>query len=161
MISADFNGDGISDLAMLTPGQEVIVLLGPADGLFRQSYRTELDRDAHGLYAADLNGDGNLDLAVLHVGGRRVSRFHGRGDGRFSPTRGASRGRPSTWSLTLRELHVARLAAAGYTCREIAAELGNSRRTIEAHVKAIRSKLDLKHKRDLVGLLKALGGQTN
>jgi len=158
VISADFNGDGISDLAMLTPGQEVIVLLGTADGLYRQSYRTGLDRDAQGLYAADLNGDGKLDLAVLHAGGRRVSRFHGKGDGRFLPTRGASSVRPSTWSLTPRELQVARLAAGGYTCTEIAAELGISRRTIEAHVKAIRSKLDLKHKRELVSLLKTPGG---
>jgi len=153
VISADFNGDGITDLAMLIPGAELIVLLGAEAGLYRQSYRLGLDGDAQGLYAADLNGDGKLDLAVLYAAGRRVSCFHGMGDGRFSPIRGASRVQPTTWSLTPRELQVACLAASGHTCSEIAVELGNSRRTIETHVKAIRSKLDLKHKRQLVSFI--------
>ena len=157
MVSADFNGDAIADLAMLTPGAELLVLLGAEDGLFRQSYRSALDGDPQWLYAADLNGDGKLDLAVLDADGRRVSCFHGDGDGRFSPTRGSLKIRPGRWSLSPRELQVARLAASGYTCTEIAAHLGNSRRTIETHVRAIRSKLDLNHKRELVSLVKAAG----
>lgn len=154
MIGADFNQDGVTDLAVLTPGAELVVLLGAKAGLYRQSYRHKLDGAAHGLYVADLNGDGLLDLAVGHAGGRQLSLFHGRGDGTFSATRSVTTAQRPTWSLTPRELQVAQLAASGHTCKEIADMLGIGRRTAESHVKAVRSKLELKHKRELVQLVR-------
>jgi DNA-binding CsgD family transcriptional regulator len=60
----------------------------------------------------------------------------------------------TTWSLTSREFEIACLAAEGFTCREIRRRLGINRLTAESHVEAIRSKLEMKHKRDLVSLAK-------
>jgi DNA-binding CsgD family transcriptional regulator len=154
VIGADFNRDGVADLAVITPKAELIVLLGADAGLYRQSFHCRLDGQAQGLYAADLDGDGMLDLAVAHVDGRGFSLLRGNGDGTFSRTAGGVSKQSPTWSLTSRELEVARLAAGGYTCAEIAVELGISRRTAEFHVGAIRSKLELKHKRELVNLVK-------
>jgi DNA-binding CsgD family transcriptional regulator len=150
VISADFNSDGIPDLAAITPGPELLVLLGVDGARYRRSFRCRLDDHARGLLAADLDGDGILDLAVDRPHARGFNLFRGLGDGTFArPSSMASR-TPTTWSLTPREQEVARLAATGYTCVEIARALGISRRTAETHVAAIRSKLDLKSKRELV-----------
>jgi DNA-binding CsgD family transcriptional regulator len=154
VVGVDFNRDGIVDLALITPDAELIVLLSAEERLYRQSFRCRLDIQAQGLYAADLDGDGTLDLAVAHTGGRGFSVLHGHGDGTFSPPSSPVASKSPTWSLTSRELEVARLAAGGYTCTEIADKLGISRRTAETHVGAIRSKLELKHKRELVNLAK-------
>ena len=157
MVSADFNRDGIADLAVITAGAELMVLLGAEPGLYRRSFLCQLDGQVLGLYAADLDGDGMLDLEVTHGDDRDGHVLLGRGDGTFSPTGGMAAPRRPTWSLTPRELEVARLAASGYTCTEIAGKLGISRRTAETHVDAIRSKLELKHKRELIHLAKPAG----
>lgn len=154
VVGADFNRDGMADLAVITPDAELIVLLGAEAGLYRQSFRCRLDGQAQRLYAADLDGDGMLDLAVEHVDGRGFSVLRGNGDGTFSQAASGVAAQSPSWSLTSRELEVARLAAGGYTCAEIAVKLGISRRTAEFHVGAIRSKLELKHKRELVNLVK-------
>ena len=150
VISADFNSDGVADLAVITPGAELLVLLGAKRGLYRRSFQCKLTGQAHGLHAADIDGDGMLDIAVAHRDHSGLSLLRGKGDGTFSPTGEPVASQPTTWSLTPRENEVARLAAAGYTCMEIARTLGISRRTAETHVEAIRSKLELKHKRELV-----------
>jgi len=147
---ADFNRDGLLDLALITPEAELLVLLQAGEGSYRQSFRYRLDTRAQTLFAADTDGDGTPDLAVAHTRGRNLSILRGYGDGTFSPVRNLVGDTSRIWSLTSRELEVARLAAAGYTCGEIADELGVSRRTAETHIAAIRSKLELKHKRELV-----------
>ena len=152
VVTADFNRDGVIDLAVITPGEELLVLLGAKSGLYRRAFCYALGAPAHGLYATDLNGDGKLDLAVAHGDGDGFKTFRGKGDGTFSPTVAVVEAHPTTWSLTPRDHEVARLAAGGYTCAEIAGKLGISRRTAETHVDAIRSKLELKHKRELVYL---------
>lgn len=154
VVRADFNGDGMVDLAVITPDAELIVLLGAEDGLYRQSFRSSLDGQAQSLYATDIDDDGMLDLAVAYVGGRGFSLLRGNGDGTFSKAASGVSAQSPTWSLTSRELEVARLAADGYTCKEIAGKLGISRRTAEGHVEAIRSKLELTHKRELVHIAK-------
>ena len=150
VISADFNRDGIADLAVITPGAELLVLLGTKGSLYRRSFQYKLGGHAHGLHAADVDGDGMLDITVAHGDHGGYSFLRGKGDGTFSPTGNVVAAQPTTWALTPRENEVARLAAAGYTCMEIARTLGISRRTAETHVEAIRSKLELKHKRELV-----------
>lgn len=152
VISADFNRDGLADLAVITPGAEVLVLLAVEAGLYRRSFRCLLDGQARGLYAADIDGDGILDLAITHPGGGGFNLLRGHGDGTFAAPAAEVATRPTTWSLTPREREVARLAADGYTCGEIARRLGISRRTAETHIEAIRSKLEVKHKRELVRL---------
>ena len=66
---ADFNRDGLLDLALLTPDSELIVLLQAGEGSYRQSFRYRLDTHAQTLFAADIDGDGTLDLAVAHARG--------------------------------------------------------------------------------------------
>jgi DNA-binding CsgD family transcriptional regulator len=150
VVTADFNQDGIGDLAVITPGAELFVLLGVNPWAYRRSFRCRLDAHAGALSAADINGDGKLDLAIAHADQSDITLLYGRGDGTFSRPEGRTTVRTTTWSLTPRELQVARLAAGGYTCGEIATMLGISRRTAETHVGAVRSKLELKHKRQLV-----------
>jgi DNA-binding CsgD family transcriptional regulator len=155
VISADFNRDGIADLAVITPGAELLVLLGVDSGLYRRSFRCRVDGQAQCLHAADLDGDGILDLAVACPDRQGFNLLRGHGDGTFAMPDGAVSARPTMWSLTPREQEVARFAAGGYTCKEIARVLGISRRTAETHIEAIRSKLELNHKRELVQLAKA------
>ncbi len=82
VVAADFNGDGVPDLAVANfipvnqsppiPNQisNVIVMLGKGDGTFTQAPGSPI---AVGLYAlamvaADFNQDGNTDLAVDNYG---------------------------------------------------------------------------------------------
>ena len=150
VVTADFNRDGIGDLAVITPGAELMVLLGVAPSAYRRSFRCRLDAQGGTLVAADIDGDGYVDLAVVHAHRGSPTLLYGKGDGTFSRSVSRSARRATAWSLTPRELEVARLAAGGYTCGEIAKTLGIGRRTAETHMEAVRSKLELRHKRELV-----------
>lgn len=57
--------------------------------------------------------------------------------------------------LTRRELEVARLAAGGYTAREIAAVLHISERTVENHIANVYAKLGINSRRALVKMAAA------
>jgi DNA-binding CsgD family transcriptional regulator len=52
--------------------------------------------------------------------------------------------------LTVRELHVARLAAQGYTAAEIGRELHIGDRTVESHLASTYSKLSIRSKGELI-----------
>lgn len=76
---ADFNSDGIADLAVIVNGSnEVDVHLGNGDGTFQPFTSYSLTRASGGV-AADFNGDGRADLAVAAPGD--VNIFLGKGDG--------------------------------------------------------------------------------
>jgi len=90
LTTADFNGDGIPDLAVATGlvgPVNLSVLLGNGDGTFqtRMNYYTGI---AYGVepsvVAADFNGDGKTDLAVAGAEDQSyISLMLGNGDGTF------------------------------------------------------------------------------
>ena len=91
--TADFNGDGIPDLAVslieigTTSQGAVLVLLGNGDGTFKVGQESEAVYQAQNIAVGDFNGDGNPDLAVTspsqNTGVATV--LLGNGDGTFSP----------------------------------------------------------------------------
>ena len=82
MVSGDFNGDGILDLAS-TKGTSLSVLLGNGDGTFAEKTGTPASAQTTvDLITADFNGDGILDLATIDST-NVVSIWLGNGDGTF------------------------------------------------------------------------------
>jgi Bacterial Ig-like domain (group 3)/FG-GAP-like repeat len=82
IVIADFNGDGVPDLAVSTGisnGDTVTVLLGNGDGTFQQLHRYPLPvgGDPIGLVTADFNGDGVPDLAAANFTQSAVAIFLG------------------------------------------------------------------------------------
>jgi hypothetical protein len=83
MITADFNGDGVLDLAAaLNDIPSIAVLLGNGDGGFQQPVRFATSLSPDGLAVADMNGDGNLDLVNSSDGFNATSVSILLGDGR-------------------------------------------------------------------------------
>jgi Bacterial Ig-like domain (group 3)/FG-GAP-like repeat/FG-GAP repeat len=93
---ADFNGDGIPDLAVVnTTGNSVSILLGNGDGTFATAVTLTTGTSPYSIVAGDFNGDTKVDLAVTNSAANTVSVFLGNGDGTFSavathPTTGAT-----------------------------------------------------------------------
>ena len=83
---ADFNGDGIPDVAFVigpfdTPRLQVN--LGNGDGTFRPGFQfAHLAATPTNMVVGDFNQDGVLDLVVMN--GMRVNLYFGNGDGSFS-----------------------------------------------------------------------------
>jgi len=86
-IAADFNHDGILDIAMLKgdnnySSAEVMVLIGTGGGHFLSpTYSPSVTGRCTGLISGDFNNDGSLDVAVNNMSG--VSVWLGNGDGTF------------------------------------------------------------------------------
>ena len=95
---ADFNHDGIPDIAVLG-NDSVSVYLGNGQGGFSAPVVYNAGLDPTGLTVADLGHDGNLDLLIGNAYGD-VLVLAGQGDGTFRPLldlgklRGPGRGRP-------------------------------------------------------------------
>jgi len=96
---ADFNRDGILDVATSSSSGGVTIFLGRSDGTYRQggTYPSGNTGGASSTYqVADANGDGNPDLVVTWAAGTasdgvtllgNVSVLLGNGDGTFQPPR--------------------------------------------------------------------------
>ena len=82
LVSADFNSDGKTDLALAGYGGQVAILSGNGDGTFQTAESYQVSVDAAGLAVADFNGDHKLDLAVST--GSAVTVLLGNGDGTFA-----------------------------------------------------------------------------
>jgi hypothetical protein len=84
LVVADFNGDGILDLAgAVWINGTITILLGNGDGTFRTGSQTVVVSDTpQSLAAGDFNKDKKMDLAVSGFFGS-VYVFPGKGDGTF------------------------------------------------------------------------------
>jgi hypothetical protein len=84
IVTADFNGDGIPDLATANnDSQSVSVLLGQGDGSFSNAVVYPVSDYARGLAAGDFDYDGKVDLVASTYGGNLII-LKGNGDGTFS-----------------------------------------------------------------------------
>jgi hypothetical protein len=90
VVVGDFNGDGISDLAVADQDSaSVSILLGKGDGTFHAPLRFFAGSNARSLTVGDFNGDGIPDLAVaygvgsLYLPDGSVRILLGKGDGSF------------------------------------------------------------------------------
>jgi hypothetical protein len=90
MVAGDFTGTGILDLATVSPGGAVNILLGNGDGSFQPPRAFPTGPHAYAIAAADLTGTGILDLVVTHNDSANVqhpattiSVLMGNGDGTF------------------------------------------------------------------------------
>ncbi len=101
--AADFNRDGIADLAVVNAGDSTVsILLGRSDGTFASKVDYPVAFTPHRLVAGDFNGDQILDLAVSAstnvTDGGAVSMLLGRGDGTLQPAVSYDTGN-NPWSL--------------------------------------------------------------
>lgn len=87
VVTADFNGDGYADVAVLNHADSSItVLLGMGDGTFNAAPVTYTGEGPAGLVVGDWNGDGKPDLATTNEAVNTVSVLLGNGDGTFTGT---------------------------------------------------------------------------
>ena len=84
--SGDFNGDGLSDLAITNQGDDTVsMLLGKGDGTFQPQRLFPVGIRPVGIARGDFNGDGFPDLAIANQADDTVSVLLGNGDGTFQP----------------------------------------------------------------------------
>jgi len=86
VIAADFNNDGILDLATADfASLDVSILLGKGDGTFHKAHQFSTTLGPSALAVGDFNGDGKLDIAVTEYGlnAAQLAIFLGKGDGSF------------------------------------------------------------------------------
>jgi hypothetical protein len=98
VVSADFNGDDIPDLA--TAGRGAVgILIGDGTGRFAApAYYVGGSNDSGGIAAADLDGDGDTDLAWAHGEVGYFYVLENSGAGGFAPPRSFdTQGFPTLW----------------------------------------------------------------
>jgi uncharacterized membrane protein len=95
--SADFNGDGIPDLAVINYGSGTLtVFLGKGDGTFSAvSTAQAVGGSPDAIVAGDFNRDGRIDLAIACYSTSSITVLLGNGNGTFTPTTQS----PSTGSV--------------------------------------------------------------
>ncbi len=101
MLTADFNHDGIPDIAIATYdiSGTVDIFLGRGDGTFKTAIPANVNLDPAGqLNPVDINGDGNTDLILSSEGGFTV--ILGNGDGTFQAPTNYS-GLPGFYSIAV------------------------------------------------------------
>ena len=92
-VTADFNGDGIPDAAILNSGSNNITILkgkpigftGKSNGFFTLMNTLTTGASPSAIAAADLNNDGYMDLVVASSTAGSIRVYLGNGDGTFKP----------------------------------------------------------------------------
>jgi hypothetical protein len=84
VVAADFNADGLSDIAATNDyGSHVNILLGANNGIFEFKGNYSVGSGPRALTIADFDGDGIEDLATANNSGNNASVLLGNGDGSF------------------------------------------------------------------------------
>jgi hypothetical protein len=87
IVAADFNNDGILDLAVANSGSNfdgnISVLLGVGDGSFHAAHTVKSGKEPRYIQAADLNHDGKMDLVMTDFSSISVDVMLGGGNGKF------------------------------------------------------------------------------
>ncbi|KOY86713.1 hypothetical protein AD998_11655 [bacterium 336/3] len=88
MQAADFNGDGISDIAMSSISDNIAVRIVNEDGdptqVATALYSCGVGAGAAGIATGDFDGDGDIDIAVANSSTMSISRFKNDGNGVFA-----------------------------------------------------------------------------
>jgi Bacterial type II and III secretion system protein/FG-GAP-like repeat len=91
LVTADFNGDSIPDLALAdAAANNIVVLLGNGDGTFTLKSSPVAGKNPIALIAADFDKDGRQDLAVVNQQDNTIATLLGNGDGTFQPITAAT-----------------------------------------------------------------------
>lgn len=90
VVAADFNADGMLDLAVTDVGSNTVsILLGNGDGTFGAPLTIPVGNGPRAIVAGDFNNDGKLDLAIPNNGDNTITLLLGNGDGTFTPASGS------------------------------------------------------------------------
>jgi uncharacterized protein (TIGR03437 family) len=142
---ADFNGDGIADVAVddFDIGK-MSVLIGNGDGTFRTAVTYTSQSGPTDIVVADFNGDGHPDIAVANgaTPSNSVSIFLNKGDGTFQAAVNYSIGDPNTLvnpnNLVVADFNgdgVADIVTSNFSDSTISLLLGNGDGTFRTPVK--------------------------
>ncbi|WP_446742445.1 beta strand repeat-containing protein [Silvibacterium acidisoli] len=83
--AGDFNGDGITDLAVTNSDDYTLsILLGKGDGTFTLKTTFAVGIQSTSIVVNDFNGDGVTDLAIANSYDSNLQILTGKGDGTFS-----------------------------------------------------------------------------
>src|SRR5437867_302701 len=98
VITADFNGDGLKDLATADYNSNYVsILIGTGTGSFGAVTNYTTGLGAVSVISADFNGDGKADMAVVNTSSNDLSILLGTGTGSFgAATNFAVAGQPSS-----------------------------------------------------------------
>ncbi len=113
VITGDFNGDGILDLALLgsdvrgTPAGPLVILLGTGGGSFVEDTTQPATTLVNpvSVTTGDFNGDGILDLAFADSGSTALTVLLGNGDGTFTQKAGQPDAGQATTFITSADLN--------------------------------------------------------
>lgn len=82
--AADFNGDGLADIAVAGGRNELLLLLGDGHGGFKAGVPVPAGANPSSMAVADMNGDGRLDVVIANHESDYVTLLLGDGTGHFT-----------------------------------------------------------------------------